>query len=59
VTTTEPGPQLTCPGCGSPDVDLGDGLLCWACETVVEEQQQRDDDYDEVDWTDNEDDDDD
>jgi hypothetical protein len=25
------GPALVCPGCGSPDVDLGRGLVCGTC----------------------------
>ena len=33
-TTEQPGPQLVCPGCGSPDVDLGRGLFCGTCAPV-------------------------
>lgn len=33
-TTDPPGPALTCPGCGSRDVDLRRGPLCGACATT-------------------------
>jgi hypothetical protein len=31
-------PQLTCPGCGSPDVDLRRGLLCGTCAATADSQ---------------------
>ena len=37
-TTGQAGPQLVCPGCGSPDVDLRRGLLCGTCAAVTDEE---------------------
>ena len=37
-TTDQAGPQLTCPGCGSPDVDLRRGLFCGTCAAAMAEE---------------------
>ena len=37
MSTVNPGPQLVCPGCGSPHVEFERGLLfCGTCAATVE-----------------------
>jgi len=38
MSTTETGPALVCPGCGSRDVNLRRGLYCGACAAVIAEE---------------------
>ena len=40
--TTETGPALVCPGCGSPDVDLRRGLFCGTCAAATAEEARDD-----------------
>ena len=38
MTSEMAGPSLVCPGCGSPDVDLEQGLLCGSCWEIVAQE---------------------